>query len=90
MLTLWIAWAVLTLVVIMLAVARKIAARNEDEYVHLADGEATAIKQQVAVAEKLEKIDHWGKALTVADVLFGLVLLAFTFARAWQQGSQIN
>ena len=90
MLALWIAWAVLTLVVISLAVARKIAARRDDEYVHLAVGEAAAISQQVAVAEKLDKIDHWGKTLTVVDVVFGLVLVALACFNAWQQSTQLN
>jgi hypothetical protein len=90
MLALWIAWSVLTLVVISLAIARKIAARNDDEYVHLAEGEVAAIPQQVAVAAKLEKIDHWGKTLTVVDVLFGLALVAVLCFNAWQQGTQVN
>jgi hypothetical protein len=37
MLALWIIWSVLTLFVIGLAIARKIAARNEVDLVHLAE-----------------------------------------------------
>lgn len=86
MLALWIIWFVLTLFVIGLAIARKIAARNEDDLVHLAVGAEQAISQQVVVAQKLEWFDRWGKTLTVVDGLFAVVLLAIVFYRAWQEG----
>jgi hypothetical protein len=85
MLALWIIWFVLTLTVIGLAIARKIAARNEDDLVHLAGGAEQAIAQQVAVANKLEWFDHWGKTLTIADGLFALVLVSIMLYTAWQQ-----
>jgi len=84
MLALWIIWFVLTLTVIGLAIARKIAARNEDDLVHLAGGAEQAISQQVAVANKLEWFDHWGKTLTIADGLFALVLVSIMLYTAWQ------
>ena len=85
MLALWIIWFVLTLTVVGLAIARKIAARNEDDLVHLAGGSEQAISQQVAVANKLEWFDHWGKTLTIADGLFALVLVSIMLYSAWQQ-----
>jgi hypothetical protein len=85
MLALWIIWFVLTLTVVGLAIARKIAARNEDDLVHLAAGAEQAISQQVAVANKLEWFDHWGKTLTIADGLFALVLVSIMLYTAWQQ-----
>jgi len=90
MLALWVVWSVLTLVVISLAVARKVAARKDDEYIHLADSEAMAIGQQVAVAGKLETIDRWGKRLTIVDFVFGLVLVAIMCYTAWQQSPTLN
>ncbi len=83
MLTLWIVWAVLTLVVISLAVFRKLAAGKEDAYVHLADAETNVVSQQVTVAQKLDKIDSWGKTLTVVDVAFLVVLLSVLCYNAW-------
>jgi hypothetical protein len=85
MLALWIIWFVLTLTVVGLAIARKIAARNEDDLVHLAAGADQAISQQVAVANKLEWFDRWGKTLTIADGLFALVLVSIMLYTAWQQ-----
>jgi len=85
MLALWIIWFVLTLTVVGLAIAGKIAARHEDDLVHLAAGADQAISQQVAVANKLEWFDHWGKTLTIADGLFALVLVSIMLYTAWQQ-----
>ncbi len=84
MLTLWILWAVLTVVVIMLAVFRKFASRKEDAFVHLADSEVPVITEQATVARKLDKIDFWGKTLTVVDVAFFAVLLGVVFFNAWR------
>ncbi len=85
MLALWIVWAALTLFVIGLAIARKIAARHEDDLVHLAGGAEQAISQQVAVAQKLEWFDRWGKTLTVVDGLLGLVLVLIMLFMAWRE-----
>jgi len=84
MLTLWIAWAVLTIGVITLALFRKFSTRNEDSFVHLSDAEAPVITEQVTVARKLEKIDYWGKTLTVVDIAFLAVLLGIVFYNAWR------
>jgi hypothetical protein len=89
MLALWIIWFVLTLTVVGLAIARKIAARNEDDLVHLAGGAEQAISQQVAVANRLEWFDHWGKTLTIADGLFALVLVSIMLYSAWQQSLDV-
>lgn len=84
MFTLWIVWSALTLFVISLAVIRKFAARNEDDLVHLSGAADSTISQQYAVANKLDKIDHWGKLLTVVDVAFGFVLFVLTLYITWQ------
>lgn len=88
MLTLWIIWSVLTIAVITLAVFRKVSARNEDSYVHLADSETGIISEQVSVAGKLDRIDYWGKALTVVDLAFLAVLLGIVLYNAWRTSLQ--
>ena len=87
MLALSILWAILTAAVIVLAGARKLAARNDDELLHLADADTPAISQQVAVAQKLDKIDHWGKTLTVVVVIYGLALLAAWLYSGWAESA---
>jgi hypothetical protein len=84
MLTLWIVWAALTIVVIMLAIFRKFSTRHNDTYVHLADSEAPVISEQMTVARKLEKIDYWGKTLTVVDAAFLAVLIGIVCFNAWR------
>ena len=85
MLALWIVWFVLTLFVVGLALARKFTARNEDDLVHLSGAAERAITQQVAVAQKLDWFDRWGKTLTIADLCFALVLVAIMLYNAWQR-----
>jgi hypothetical protein len=84
MFTLWIVWTVLTLFVISLAIVRKVRARNEADLLHLSDAESVAIPRQFALANTLEKIDHWGKLLTAIDVAFGVVLVAVMLYTTWQ------
>ena len=86
MLALWIVWLALTLLLIGLALYRKFEARfHEDDLLHLAEGEAKLIPNQVATARLLDKIDGWGKTLTVVDAVFGLTLLAVFLYNAWQE-----
>jgi len=84
MFTLWVVWATLTLFVISLAVFRRITARKEDDLIHLSGAPEGAISQQLVVANKLDKIDHLGKFLTVVDVAFGFVLFALTLYLTWR------
>jgi hypothetical protein len=90
MLALWIVWAALTLLLIGLALYRKFEAHfHEDDLVHLAEGEARYIPNQVATTRLLDKIDNWGKALTAVDVLFGLTLFAIVLYNAWVQSQKM-
>jgi hypothetical protein len=45
---------------------------KSDEVLHVLDAEAPLVSNQEVVAKKLEKIDLWGKILTVLVVLYGL------------------
>lgn len=85
MTTLWIFWAILTAVVIGLALYRKFASHSrEDELVYLAEGESPLIPKQVATARSLERIDYRGRTLTVVDLVFGATLLVIAMYDAWQ------
>jgi hypothetical protein len=50
-----------------LAITRKIAARNEDDYVHVNDPKLSA--RQVTTGKTLESLDKWGKLFTAVVVL---------------------
>ncbi len=90
MFTLWIVWAALTLFVISLAIVRKFTARNEDDLVHLSGTADAVISQQFEVANKLDKIDTWGKRLTVVDAVFGFVLVVVSLYFTWQNSVALD
>jgi hypothetical protein len=90
MLALWIVWAALTLFVIGLALYRKFEAHfHEDDLVHLAEGEAHFIPNQIATNRLLDKIDSWGKALTAIVVLYGLTLFGIVLYNAWVESQKM-
>ncbi len=67
-------WAVLAAIVIALIIYRKMVARAEDDTLHVLDAETKAASSQTTMARKLEKIDRWGKSLTVLAVVYGLAV----------------
>ncbi|MEO8593027.1 MAG: hypothetical protein ABI759_06885 [Candidatus Solibacter sp.] len=68
-----VVWGVLALVVLGLFIWRKSVASDEDDTLHVSRGVLT---QQVAVAQKLDMIDKWGKILTLIAVISGLLIAA--------------
>ena len=82
-------WTVLALIVLGLAVYRKILASKEDDSMHLADAEVALVSGQVVLAEKLEVIDKWGKLLTIVVVAYGLMLAALLLYQGWVEASRL-
>lgn len=81
---LFASWIVLAAAVIVLIVYRRKIAGMEDDYIHVDDAApAGVVQQQELVAAKLEKIDKWGKLLTVAAVVYGLLIGALFMYREW-------
>ena len=81
-------WAVLAVIVVVLALRRIRVARHDDTTVHLADTEAALVTQQAAVGRQLRAIDRWGQWLTVIAVLYGLTLLGIYFYGVWLAGNK--
>ena len=81
-------WAVMALMVLLLAGYRKVVAMHEDDLVHLHENQAPLIQQQNIVAHKLDVIDRWGKGLTAAAVIYGLMLAAWYLYQAWVESSK--
>jgi hypothetical protein len=88
MIPLLVLWGLMAIAVLVLAIMRKMAAKDESEVIHVDDTSFEA--KQVAIAARLEKIDHWGKITTVVAAVFGLVLLGIYLYNVWQQGSTIQ
>lgn len=87
MLTMFVIWAALATILLGLAITRKIAARNEDDFVHVNDAKIGA--RQVSLSKTLEGIDKWGKLLTTLVVLYGMGLLAAYLYASWNESQQI-
>ena len=81
-------WVVLALLVLALAIYRKVLSSKEDDSMHLADADAGIVSQQNVLAEKLEVIDKWGKILTIVVVAYGLVLAGLLLYQGWLQASK--
>ena len=84
-----IAWAVLAVVVLVLAIVRKTISSHEDDSIHLSGG-AAAVSEQVSVAKKLETIDRWGKILTVVLGISGLALAVVYGIQVWEASSRVG
>jgi hypothetical protein len=83
------AWVVLGIATLGLALYRKLISANENDVVHLAASEDSQISGQVALARKLETIDRWGKTLTIITVAIGVAIgLAYMY-QAWMDPSSV-
>jgi len=74
-------WALLAAVVLAMIAWRSSLARKEDDTLHVSVSDATPVQSQVSLAGKLEKIDKWGKLLTIVAIAYGVLLGA---AYLWQ------
>ena len=81
-------WACLAVAVLGLALYRKLVTRNEDDYVHVAEGEAKLIPQQIATAQKLDVIDHWEKILLIVTAVTGALLGAAYLYQLWLESQK--
>jgi hypothetical protein len=73
LLPLLVVWTVLALCVLALFLWRQAVARGEDDRLHVMHGE---LAEQTSLAQKLEKIDKWGKIMTMITVVLGLLIAA--------------
>ena len=79
-----IGWLAFGLVVLGLAIYRKMLTRKEQEWVHLAAGEEGEVTQQVVIAQRLKVIDRWGIGLTVVLAIYGLILAGIYVRQVWE------
>ena len=86
-----ILWILLALTVLTLFVWRKMVSSKEDDNLHVLDGASAAKSaEQVAVAQKLDLIDKWGKIATIVAVVYGVILGALYVWQSWIQNSSIG
>lgn len=80
-----ILWAAMALAVLVMAGYRKIASVREDETLHLVNPSESA--RQLAIFHKLERIDKWGRLLTVVAAIYGLLLVMGYTYQTWVQAT---
>jgi hypothetical protein len=85
-----ILWIVLTAAVLTLIAWRKIVAIKEDDNLILNAASAEKNAEQVMVTKKLALIDRWGKIVTVATVVYGVILGGLHAWQSWIQNSKFG
>ena len=79
-------WLIEIAALIVVSFWRRSVAVQEDPALHLGAAHAGTAAEQIALAKKLEQIDKWMKILTVAVIVFGLLLGAAALYKAWVLG----
>lgn len=84
-------WILMALTVVALFIWRKSVSRKEDDNLHVLDGAAIdKSNDQVVIANKLDRIDRWGKIVTVVAVAYGVILGGLYVWQSWVQNGNIG
>ena len=84
-----VTWAIFALIVLALAFYRNLMALHEDDNLHIAASEQKMIPKQLAFYRVMDRIDHWGEALTAITVAGGLAIAAVYIYQVWEIRSRI-
>ncbi len=79
-------WAIVIAALVVAAFWRRSVAVQEDPALHLGAAHEGTAAEQIALAKKLEQIDKWMKILTVAVIVFGLLLGVAALYKGWVLG----
>lgn len=85
----FILWSLLAVVVIALAVYRRVVATHEDDLIHFGAGQERLVSQQSAVTERLERVDRLGKTLTIVVAVSGVLLAAVYVYNVWMESTRL-
>jgi hypothetical protein len=77
-------------VVLVLAIVRRKMVEHEDDTLKLAEGEVSEVKQQTELATKLERVEMWGKSLTILLVVSGIGLGVWYGLQLWNATSTVG
>ena len=76
----------LAVVVLGLALYRKLISVGEDGFIHISEVGSKMIPHQIALAHKLDVVERWGQFLTVVTLVAGLLLASIYLSQVWQAG----
>lgn len=80
-------WSLFAAVVLGLAAYRKMLSGREDDTLHVSEGAARLVTDQIANAQRIEVIEKWGKSLTAVVVVTGLIMAGIYFYGVWEMGA---
>jgi len=79
-----ILWAVSTTGVLVLFIWRVMVARHERAGIFIVHGEEPDLEEQVRVTQSLDRIDRWGKSLTMVSVILLVVVGSLWALDVWR------
>ena len=79
-------WAIVIVALVVVAFWRRTVSVQEDPALHLGAAHAGTAAEQIALAKKLGQIDKWMKLLSLAVIVFGLLLGAAALYKGWVLG----
>ncbi len=68
------AWGILLIATIVVAFYRNRLAAQEDDTLHVLDGEEQYLERQKLLGQKLERLERWIKVLIIVLVVSGLAI----------------
>lgn len=84
-----VTWSVCALIVLGVAIYRINLARRDDRSLDLLVKDEHVIEDQKMAVKKIKTIDHWGEALTVITVLYGLAIASVYLYQIWQEATKM-
>jgi hypothetical protein len=81
----YVAWAVVFIAYVSVALMRWGAGKREDDHLHFSDSEQQLVASQAGIAHRLDVLDRWKTALLVATIFFGIAIGAAHAYLMWQQ-----
>jgi hypothetical protein len=85
-----VVWLAAACTVLGLAVYRNLMAHyGEDDYLHLKAADSRQVSRQAFVSARLDFIDRWGKTLTIAVAVCGVVLAAIAVYQQWIDSAKL-
>lgn len=83
-------WGVLALVLVSLAVYRKVITRDEDNVIHVSGANWNAMSKQETSAHAIAQVDRAGMTLTIVAAIYGLALASYYFYGVWEHGHGLS
>ncbi len=85
-----IIWAVLALIIVILALYRKKMDSKADDMIHVLDNEVSENAVQTEVSKKIEVIDRWGKILTALAAVYLVAIAGMYLYISFTQESTVR